>query len=314
MSLDRFDLNLLVAFDVLMRELNVSRAASSLFIGQSAMSHTLNRLRQAMEDPILVKTRHGMKPTPRALELIGPVRKILQEIESAVTTKLEFDEKIARQRFVIAATDYSELIILPPLIKRIKNLAKGVEIHNRQPWQYLPEAELENGTINVVLGFDTSLDTPTRIQQHALFSDVLVSIVREGHPFIGDSITLEQYISMEHVLISPAGDNRGIVDQWLEKMNLTRNISLVVPHFLSAPLVIAQTDMILTLPYRIAEVFKQMSPLKLLHTPIDLPSFQMSMIWHPLYEKDPAQRWLRMQIKTAAQQIDAIPLSYQVMY
>jgi DNA-binding transcriptional LysR family regulator len=312
MNLNRLDLNLLVAFDALMTELNVSKAAEKLFIGQSAMSHSLNRLRQTFDDPILVRTTGGMKPTARAQELIEPIRKALLEIEVTVTTKQAFEPKTAQQRFVIAASDYNELILLPSLIKRVRELAPRVDIHVRQPSEYLPEEDLENGNINVVLGFDVSLETPSRIRQQGLFHDVLVTLVRESHPIINNSLSLEQYIDLEHVLISPSGDDHGIADHWLDQNNLSRNVVLLVPHFLSAPLIIAQTDLALTLPYRVAERFEQMAPLKLLQTPIPFPSYQMSMIWHPLYDKDPAQQWLRAQIQMVGQQIaeSLIPPQY----
>ena len=272
MSLKRLDLNLLIAFDALMTERNVSKAAEKLFIGQSAMSHSLNRLRQALDDPILVRTSAGMKPTARAKTLIVPIRKALHEIEITVTNQLAFDPATAEQRFVIASTDYSELILLPALLKKVLQLAPGINIHIQQPHEYFPEEGLENGTINVALGFDVSLETPSRIQQQSLFDDVFVSIVRKGHPYINDTLTLEQYVAMEHILISPSGGQVGIVDHWLKQHHLSRKVALMVPHFLSAPMIVAQTDMILTLPYRIAEKFVQMAPLQLLHTPIALPS------------------------------------------
>jgi DNA-binding transcriptional LysR family regulator len=312
MNLNRLDLNLLVAFDALMTELNVSKAAEKLFVGQSAMSHSLNRLRQTFDDPLLVRTTSGMKPTARAQELIGPIRKALLEIEVTVTTKQAFIPQTVQQRFIIAASDYSELIILPSLIKRVRELAPKVDIHVRQPSEYLPEEGLENGNINVVLGFDVSLEAPSRICQQGLFHDALVTIVRESHPTVDNSISLEQYIDLEHALISPSGDDHGIADHWLDQNDLSRNVVLLVPHFLSAPLIIAQTDLALTLPYRVAERFVKMAPLKLLQTPIPFPSYQMSMMWHPLYEKDPAQQWLRAQINTVGQKIaeSAIPPHY----
>jgi DNA-binding transcriptional LysR family regulator len=311
MGLNRLDLNLLVAFDALMTELNVSKAAEKLFIVQSAMSHSLNRLRQTLDDPILVRTTNGMKPTARAQELIEPIRKALLEIEVTITTKSAFEPKTAQQRFVIAASDYNELILLPSLIKMVRGIAPRVDIHVRQPRDYLPEEDLENGNINVALGFDVSLETPSRIHQQGLFHDVFVTLVSESHPVIKDSLSLEQFSAMEHVLISPSGDEQGIVDHWLSQNNLSRNVVLLVPHFLSAPLIIAQTDLALTLPYRVAERFVHMAPLKLLKTPIAFPSYQMSMIWHPLYEKDPAQQWLRTQIQTVGKEIADSPIPPQ---
>lgn len=312
MNFNRLDLNLLIAFDALMTEQNVSKAAEKLFIGQSAMSHSLNRLRQALDDPILVRTTRGMKPTARAEALIVPIRKALLDIERTVATPSAFDPKTADHSFVIAATDYSELILLPRLLKKVRELAPGVKIHIRQTREYFPEKKLENGAINIILGFDVSLEAPRRIKQQALFQDVFVSIVSQDHSLMGDTLSLAHYTEMEHILISPTGSEYGIVDQWLSQHQLSRKIVLVVPHFLSAPLIIAQTDMVLTLPYRVAKQFVHMADLKLLQTPVELPSYQLSMIWHPLYEKDPADQWLRQLIKTVSLEIvDAqIPSRY----
>ncbi len=315
MNLSRLDLNLLIAFDALMTELNVSKAAEKLFIGQSAMSHSLNRLRQTFDDPILVRTTGGMKPTERAKELIEPIRKALLEIEAAVSAKQAFDPLTVRHDFVIAASDYGELILLPSLLKHVREFALGIKIQVKRPSEFLLEQELENGNLSVVISFDASMEISSRIRQQGLFDDFLVSVVRKDHPFIADSVSLEQYIELEHVLISPDGSSHepGIIDQWLSQEKLSRNVVLYVSHFLSAPLIIAQTDLILTLPYRIAEKLAHMATLKLLRTPIDLPSYQYSMNWHPLYEKDPAQQWLRAQIDKVGRQLANSPIPPQYL-
>ncbi len=311
MNFNHLDLNLLIAFDALMTEKNVSKAAEKLFVGQSAMSHSLNRLRQTLDDPILVRTTTGMKPTTRAEALIIPIRKALLEIELTVSNKPEFEPHSAQHQFTIAATDYNELILLPSLIKKVRELAPDVNILVRQTDEYLPEKALENGSINLVLGFDVCMEAPLRIHQQMLFDDVFVSIVRKNHPTIGDTISLEQYIEHDHVLISPSGENSGIIDEWLEQNNSRRKVALIVPHFSSAPLIIAQTDMVLTLPYRVAEKFAQMVPIKLLPTPIELPNYPLSMIWHPLYDKNPADQWLREQVAEVGKQILDSSVPYQ---
>lgn len=311
MNFNHLDLNLLIAFDALMAEKNVSKAAEKLFVGQSAMSHSLNRLRQTLDDPILVRTMTGMKPTARAEALIIPIRKALLDIELTVSNKPEFEPQTAQHQFTIAATDYNELILLPSLIKKVRELAPGVNILIRQTNEYLPEEALENGSINLVLGFDVNMETPSRIHQQMLFDDVFVSIVRKDHPSINDTLSLEQYIALDHALISPLGEDSGIIDEWLEQNDLSRKVALIVPHFLSAPLIIAHTDMALTLPYRVAEKFAQIAPIKLLPTPIKLPNYPLSMIWHPLYEKNPANQWLREQIAEVGQQIASTSIPYQ---
>src|SRR5512137_1797999 len=126
-SLRTFDLNLLVAFDVLMRKLNVTRAAESMFITQSAMSHILHRLRQQLDDPLLVKTPTGMKPTERALAMIGPVRALLFEMEQLIQPPLEFEAYTSQRRFVLAATDYMEFLLIPKLSGLIDQIAPGID-------------------------------------------------------------------------------------------------------------------------------------------------------------------------------------------
>ncbi|MFM8441815.1 MAG: LysR family transcriptional regulator [Methylococcus sp.] len=127
-DLRQFDLNLLVAFEVLMREMNVSRAAEKMFVTQSTMSHILQRLRQQLDDPVLVRTNTGMKPTERALALVEPVRAILREVERVIQVPERFEPGSSQRRFVIAATDYMEFLLIPPLIERIGLAAPGVDI------------------------------------------------------------------------------------------------------------------------------------------------------------------------------------------
>jgi DNA-binding transcriptional LysR family regulator len=128
-NLRNFDLNLLLAFDVLMTDLNVTRAAEHMFITQSAMSHILQRLRQQLDDPLLVKTPTGMKPTERAIALIDPIRGLLNEMEQLIQPPLEFDAGTSQLQFVLAATDYMELLLIPELSRLIDQIAPGIDIH-----------------------------------------------------------------------------------------------------------------------------------------------------------------------------------------
>ena len=309
-NLRTFDLNLLVVFDVLLRELNVTRAAEQMFITQSAMSHSLHRLRQQLDDPLLVKTPTGMKPTERALALIGPVRALLTEMEQLIQPPLEFEPGSSERRFVLAATDYMELLLLPGLSALIEQMAPGVDIHVKRTESAFPLAQLENGGLDVVLGFESVLNPPAHLNCELLFSDVMACVVRQNHPLIRNTPTLEEYLSIPHMLISRTGSNLGLIDQKLTEMGLERRIKLIVPHFLSAPMIVAETDMVLSLPYRIAEQFKMTAALEIFPVPIELPSYNLVMIWHMLREKDPAHRWLRDRIATIGRNIDASKTIY----
>ncbi|MEQ1486651.1 LysR family transcriptional regulator [Methyloglobulus sp.] len=295
-NLRTFDLNLLVAFDVLMRELNVTRAAEQMFITQSAMSHTLHKLRQQLDDPLLVKTPSGMKPTERALALIDPVRALLAETERLIHPPLEFDAATSQRRFVLAATDYIEFLLMPELSGLIEKIAPGIDLHVKRTETSFPVAQLENGSLDVVLGFESVLNPPVHLHRQYLFSDKMACVVRQGHPLISKPPSLDEFVAVPHMLISRTGSNVGIIDQELAELCLERRIKLIVPHFLSAPLIVAKTDMILSLPYRIAEQFTKIAPLVIFPVPIELPDYDLCMIWHPLRDKDPAHQWLRDKI------------------
>jgi DNA-binding transcriptional LysR family regulator len=304
-ELHNFDLNLLVAFDLLMQEQNVSRAAGRMSVSQSAMSHILQRLRQQLDDPLLVKTPGGMKPTDRALALIDPVRVVLRDVQLLLRTQEDFDPDRSQRRFVIAATDYMEFLVLPALVERIVRQAPNVDIHVKRTETLFPEGELEHNDLDVVLGFEAILKPPSYLISEKLFDDRVTCLVSRSHPANeGVGLTLDQYISMRHMLISRTGTRIGVVDEWLAEKGLERRIALIVPHFLSAPLIVAKTDMLLSLPERIARKFVGSAPLSILPVPIDLPVYELVMIWHPLRENDPAHRWLREQILAVCQTLD----------
>ncbi len=304
-NLRNFDLNLLLAFEVLMQERNVTRAAERMFVTQSAMSHTLHRLRQQLDDPLLVKTPSGMQPTERALALVDPIHSLLLEMERLLEPPQAFDPSSSQRRFTIAATDYMEFLLLPDLFRLIEQVAPGVDIQIKRTESAFPLTQLENGSLDVVLGFGSILEPPSQLCCEHLFVDLMACVVRENHPDIVDPPSLERYLSAAHMLISRTGSQVGVIDDKLAEMGLERRIRLIVPHFLSAPLIVAESDMILSLPYRLAAQFRKLVALKILPVPIELPSYELVLIWHPLREKDPAHYWLREQIKAIGRRIDS---------
>ena len=298
-DLRTFDLNLLIAFDLLMKERNVSRAAEKMFISQSAMSHVLQRLRQQLEDPLLVKTPAGMTPTLRALSLVEPVTAILKDVESLIRAPAPFDPATCRRSFTIAATDYVEALLLPILAPRNARQAPGVDIHFKRTSSRFPSHALEQGEIDLILGFEVMLSSPKHLHCERLFDDFFVCVARIGHPRVNGALTLEDYIELPHILVSRTGASTGQVDSWLAEHGRERRVALTVSHFLSASLIVAQTDMVMAFPKRTAEQFAQTLPLQLVPLPLDLPHYDTVMVWHPLQDKDVANRWLREEIRAA---------------
>ncbi len=304
-DLRNFDLNLLHAFKLLMEERSVSRAAEKMFISQSAMSHILQRLRNQLDDPLLVKTTSGMQPTARAEALLEPVTIVLNEIQCIMRSPREFSPVTSHRRFLIAASDYVEFTLLPRFIELINKSGPNIEIHVRQPINNQQITSIFEEDIDIVIGFDAVFKVPSYFRREKLFSDKIVCIARQNHQrIIGNEFSFEQFISSGHMLISPTGAGKGLIDDHLAARGLARKISLVVPNFLAAPWILANTDLLLSLPLRIAERFIRLAPLKILPIPIDLPIYNLIMIWHPRQEKEPDHQWLRSEILRLCLQLD----------
>jgi len=301
MKLKDFDLNLLLAFDALMKECSVSKAAERMFITQSAMSHSLNRLRDLLDDPVLVRTSEGMKPTPRAMSMKSQVCVVLQDIQQIVSEPKYFDPSTSKHQFVIEAADYMEYMILPPLMERIYHDAPGVDIQIKKPESHFPEKAKDDGNTDILLGFNKDIDAPSRFNKEILFEDERVCLLRKDHPLVKKELTLSQFIDLNHMRISPAGNKLGAIDQVLLSKGLERRIVLMVPHFLYAPHILSTTDMILSPPLRVAEQLIRFSPLKIMSLPLKMPPYQVCMTWSPIREKDPAHIWLRTQIRNVSE-------------
>jgi len=293
MNITNFDLNLLRAFDVLMRERNVSRAAKCMHLSQPAMSNTLNRLRALLDDPVLVRTSQGMQPTPKALSLEKTIRAALLSIDHSLSAGPDFDPSRSEQVFHIATTDYVELLLVPKLLNHLAKVAPKVrlEIHSLGP--DVPESQLEEGIHDFALGRFT--DVPKRLMSEYLLSETLVCLVRRDHPLFDDVISIEQFLDVPQIWVS-GGQRTGMVDQWLKENSLKRNVAHTTPSFLIAPSVVAQTDMLVVTPMAVARHYIDKMPLKILALPMELSSFDLHTLWHPFHAGTSAHDWFRKQL------------------
>ncbi|HYI02732.1 LysR family transcriptional regulator [Hyalangium sp.] len=292
------DLNLLIALDTLLREKNVTRAAARLGISQSAMSHSLRRMRTLFDDPLFVSTPRGVLPTPRAQELAGPIERILKDVEH-VLDRPRFEPATAQRRFRIIASDYTQLVVLPPLVRYLAQHAPGIDLVFRTA-PSLVFQRLERGDADLAIGlFDAEMEGGYRQE---LFHEEFVCLVRARHPVVRRGLTLERFIELPHALVSPReSEDGGIVDTALAKLGKKRRVSLSVPHFLVAPYAIAGSDMVLTTPARIAHIFEKPFNLRMLRPPLELPGFTMSQYWHERSQHDPGHAWLRGLLRQLSQ-------------
>lgn len=293
------DLNLLRVLDVVLAERHVTRAAARLGLTQSAASHALARLRTQLDDPLLVRgPRGGLVPTARAEALQPVVAHALAEL-AAVWRGGGFTPATARRTFHVAAGDYAELVLLPALAARLARVAPGVDLFVRAVPDDIAGA-LAAGAVDVVLAPARPRDLTGGCFQRALFDETFVCAVRDGHPQARGRLTLDRFCALDHLLIAPRGTAGGFVDDALAALGRRRRVAVAVPHFLVAPPVLGATDLIATVPRRIAAAFAPMIALAVRPPPIALTGFTIHLLWHERAGADPAQRWLRDQIAAVA--------------
>ncbi len=299
-NISSVNLNLLVAFDALLRERSVTRAARRAGVTQPAMSNSLRQLRALFEDPLFRRLRHGLEPTPRALELGVAVHAGLMQLESALAPA-RFDPKTSQRRFVIAASDYVEFVLLPPLLRRLAREAPGVRVEVR-PWglHEVPEALLRN-EVELMIGYYDEL--PPRHAQARLFDEEYVCIVRRAHPAIGKRLSLQRYLELDHVLVSQRSDSPGSVDRALGAQGLQRRVAVRVSHFLMVPMLVARTDLVAAISRRVAEAFAKPLGLRLLSPPLALPKAHVAAVWHEQMHGEPGHQFLRGAVRSVAAEL-----------
>ncbi|WNG36956.1 LysR family transcriptional regulator [Archangium violaceum] len=304
-KLAEVDLNLLVTLDALLTERHVTRAARRLGLTQPAASHALARLREMFGDPLLVRGPGGvLHPTPRAEALAPAVHRALAELVTAVREPAAFDPATARRTFWLAANDYVELILLPRLVAHLSRIAPGIDL---RVTTVIPEsmlAAMAGGKLDMVLS-PPRPEYVASCYQRALFDERFTCVVRDGHPAAARRLTLARFCELDHLQIAPRGTPGGFVDDALAALGRTRRVAVTVPHFLVAPHVVASTELILTLPSRMAEPFVQPLGLVVLPPPLEIAGFSMHMFWHERTHYDPGHRWFREQIALMAQPVRA---------
>jgi DNA-binding transcriptional LysR family regulator len=292
MNLASIDLNLLVAFDALARENNVTLAADRVGLSQPAMSNALARLRRKLNDPLFVRTATGMQPTPYAQGLAGPIARACELLDSALSIDAGFDPESTNKSFTFYLSEVGELVFLPKLLLGLRDRAPGVSVKVRRA----PEKGLQDvmaaGDGDLAIGIFTSLKSG--FYQQRLYGDKFVCIVRYDHPIIRASLSLEQYVAASHAVVASTGTGHDTaLEQILSKQRLHRRIAVSVPDFLVLPTIVEQSDAIATIPSRMAVTLHGQRNLRVLESPIKFPRIEIRQHWHERYHHDAANKWLR---------------------
>ena len=298
-----------MAFDALLAERNVTRAAARVGLGQSAMSHNLARLRALFDDELLTRTPDGMRPTPRAMALVEPVRQALSQIQALVARRVDFDPNSADQVFRIGLTDSMEVLLVPALLAYLAGTAPGVRLR-LQPGIRLrlqsigdPSAileDLDSDRIDIVIGVGPVPEGRTHHKLRRLLTAPFVCMYSAEHVQVASPISLDDYVRLPHVLTSVRQGERGIVDDALAKLGLKRSIALITPRFLAVPFLVRAAPVITTMHAQLALLFAQSLGLSLSVPPLELPDLPIWLLWHASYDHDQAHRWLRQIIARLA--------------
>lgn len=291
MNVSDLDLNLLRVLDAVLRERSVTAAAVRLGLTQPAVSNALARLRAAFGDALFVRTPGGMAPTPFARELDDPVREALALIESALARGGGFDPASSKRAFRFYMSDLGEISFLPPLVERVRRLAPGIYLEALGlPLEAIDEA-LASGALDLAVGFLPGLAAPVR--RRRLFRDPYVCLMRSDHPRIGARLTRKLFLEASHALVSSPGSGHHVIEEALQRHGVTRRIALRVPHFTVVPMVLARTDLLLTLPSQVARAYEADGRFKSLPVPLPIPPAEVAVHWHERFERDAGNRWLR---------------------
>jgi DNA-binding transcriptional LysR family regulator len=304
LNLASTDLNLLVAFDALMVERNVTRAGQRIGLGQPGMSAVLARLRETFRDELFVRVPgKPMKPTRRAIALHLPVAEILARASRVLDVETLFDPATARADILIATGDHAGTLVTPSLVGLLSATAPGINVRlvaldKRDTFERLDRGDID-------FAFASFAKVPKRIRRERLFTDTYVCIARREHRGIeaGRSIDLESYISTPHILMTLAGDDRGVVDEALAKLGRRRRVAVTVPNTYLIPRLVEQTGMLSHLPSRIAVEVLRGSDLVMLSPPVTLPEWHIDMYWGAASASEPTTSWVRSKLSEIGRQI-----------
>ena len=291
-DLSGVDLNLLKLFEALVRERSVTRAGLQLGLSQPAASRALGRLRTMLGDRLVVRGKSGLALTPRGEALAGRVTRLLDDARGIVAPAV-FDPAAATGRVTIAAHDHLSLVVLGDLMARFERQAPALSLHIAQPAGDNVRL-VEEGGADLALGIFGAL--PGSLHRRGLHADRYVCVVRSGHPGVVGGLDLERYVALRHVAVTISGVGESAVDVALAALGRTRHVALRVPHFIAGAMLVADSDMILTLPSRLARRLADKLPLAVVALPLQVPPLAPAMIWHERVHGDPAHIWVRQQL------------------
>ncbi|MEO8837348.1 MAG: LysR family transcriptional regulator, partial [Herbaspirillum sp.] len=288
------DLNLFIVFEAIFTLGSITAASRSLNLSQSAVSHSLARLRTLFDEPLFERNSKGMAPTQLARMLIVDVRSALQSMECTLQKTVHFDLSTTQRQFTIAMGDPFDSLMLPPLMERIGPAAPGIEVEAIFSRRRQVEAALLEGSLDMAV--DVMIPTSSDIVQAPVLSEPLVVLARRDHPEIQGSIDFDTYLKQSHIQVSSRRRGLSIEDHSLRRSGLTRRVSVRCQHYAAACHIVSQTNMLMTMPRSFALLTNQSFHNQMLAAPFPSLRLELFLYWHVRSDNDAAARWLREQI------------------
>jgi DNA-binding transcriptional LysR family regulator len=294
MNISGIDLNLLLAFEALIDERHVGRAAKRIGLSQPAVSNAIGRLRSRLQDPLFVRTAQGMRPTPRAEQLADPIRFALAQLRQTFEAPNAFDPSTSTHCFRIGLSDDVELRLVS-LLSRVM-LSGELQMQTRRlEWLFtVPEAELRNGTLDLAIGYfpDARYLAPGLVME-PLSQEGNVVIARRGHPMWRRRLTVERFTKLDQAAVIYRNQLWGLIDNELASRGKRRRLRLALPHCLSVLHAVASSNLVACIQESVVKEFGKDLDLRSCPEPLGLPPFVLRMAWHLQRDNDPAQVWLR---------------------
>ncbi|WP_321888463.1 LysR family transcriptional regulator [Paraburkholderia bannensis] len=291
MELGDIDLNLLLLFQRLMQERRVASVAEQMNMSQPGVSNALAKLRRKLGDPLFVRAPGGVVPTPYALRLAEPVSQALATLHAALNPVTGFDPLRASRTITIGMTDIGEVVFLPALVERLSREAPGVALNTVRNTSVNLGNDMADGRVDLAIGLLPQLKGG--FYQRRLFDQRYVCLYRQGHALEQEPMTLAAWREAEHLVVVSAGTGHGQVDDWLKRRGVRRQVRLSVPHFMSVGYILQRTDLIATVPERLALQLAPLFSLSMCALPVALPAAPIHLLWHARVQQDDGNRWLR---------------------
>ena len=262
------------------------------------MSRALERLREMFGDELLIRVGREYERTARGERLLRDLESVLPRLELLLKGE-QFDPAVSEERFRVTMTDHACVVVLPGLVRRVAGAAPKSRLEV-VPWSDARFEDVEAGRLHLVLDVASA---PSSLNSEVLFADVFACVVAASHPVRARRFTLHQYLKYPHVVVDVLSGQQTPVDHPLAVLGLKRHVGLVLPYFLPAALAVAQSNMILTTPSRLARKLEKSADVRVVKAPRELVGFKYEMIWHARLTADPAHEWFRNQVRAVAKEL-----------